>query len=218
MAQERQEKGMKRTMTALLLISMVLCQTGCGGSVQDVSHSLPDATTNITEPPITTEAVSSLAENSREANLAEEIVPFESYEAFSAMMQEKFPDKYLYQLPEDSGFRIDTVSLHDNAFYDINLSSESGQHASLEIVFETSFETVEDIQKSFGGINVDGNTFHIESPQFLFEHYASGAVAMYGLTGEKPTFFTLLDTRTDKPEDTGEQEAALVALYQALGL
>lgn len=205
----------------LLTVTLVLA-VGCSNAAEKPLDTLPaptgaesEATSELTIDDATPPEEESVV---KQANYAEIIVPYDSYDAFEEMMKKRFPDKFCYRLPEDSGLQIDKIELHDDAFYTFSFSGNNGEHAYMEVLMYSTFDSVEELQKAFGGVNADSNTFQIADPHFLFEHYSNNVVALIGLAGEQQCMFNLLNTAPDKPEDMAEQEQALVNLYQQLGL
>lgn len=144
-------------------------------------------------------------------------VTYDTYEEFAEMLQTQHPDYYLYQLPEDSGFRYDSIMMVDDAFYRMSFVSDAGETVYMEMACLSHYDSVEALRDYWGGsVKVEDNTFEIATPQYLFEHYAGGLVVLFGLTPEDNTFYTLMNVTENKPEDADAQEQALADFNRRL--
>lgn len=144
-------------------------------------------------------------------------VTYDTYEEFAEMLQTQHPDYYLYQLPEDSGFRYDSIMMVDDAFYRMHFVSDAGETVSMEMACLSHYDSVEALRDYWGGsVKVEENTFEVAAPQYLFEHDASDLVVLYGLTPEDNTFYTLMNLTENQPEDAASQEQALADFNRRL--
>lgn len=226
---------MKRHAQIFAGIAALLLLTGCGSAAElpPPEEEIPAAAqgdASAAEETAPTETAPT-EEETRRNMLDEEIdeehgyhvdampeeVAYDTYEEFAEMLQTQHPDYYLYQLPEDSGFRYDSVMMVDDAFYRMSFVSDAGETVSMEMTCLSHYDSVEALRDYWGGsVKVEENTFEIAAPQYLFEHYAGGLVVLYGLTPEDNTFYTLMNVTENKPEDADAQEQALADFNRRL--
>ncbi len=205
-------------MYKLMPLLAIMLMTGCNAAGNPAETTITAETTLITEDAPVTETTKFNTEGWN-YDPAEVIVPYDSYEEFADMMRERFPDAFLYQLPEGSDFQYEKISLHDDAFYHLTLSDGNGNRVFLEVLFLSTYDSIEDVQKHFGGTaQIEGSTFEVAAPDYLFEQYGDGVVTLMGLAGDERTLFTMMDISDETPDDPELKKERLTAFYESLGL
>ena len=189
---------MTKKLIFMLLIGMgIFGLTGC--ALQTAEQE------NILEIPVPETAIaerqqqSASEEVSETVSLTEEIFSddadgfalYEDYASFAEAFQKQHPDAYLYQIPEECGYKVRDIIAY-NSNYRIGFEDADGSLFFLEIDFPQTYPSIEAFYEEFKKyVIVEDNQFNIETDRYLFEDYASGEVAMYGITGEENIAFAL---------------------------
>ncbi len=190
---------MKKQFFALIILSAVL--TGCTSQAEAQNTVIAETLVQKqTEEVSVSESIVPTEEEQK--SYSGGLVTYEDYESFLEVFQKEEPEAYIYQIPEDCDYKILGILRSENT-YRINFEDTDGSIFFLEIDFNLTYPTAQAFYEDFKSYAIaEDNKFNIETDRYLFENYADGGVAMYGITGEGNTAFALVST--NKREDAHE--------------
>ncbi|MBE6875733.1 MAG: hypothetical protein E7496_03265 [Ruminococcus sp.] len=183
----------KKLRRIILLSGMSICYlTGCAQQTAEQKTVLETAVAETQEQSQTEEVTETVALASEVYfNSVDDFAMYQDYDSFAEAFQKQYPDAYLYQIPEECGYKVLDITAY-NTNYRIGFEDTDGSLFFLEIDFPQTYPSIEAFYDEFNrAVIVEDNHFNIETERYLFEDYASGEVAMYGITGEENIAFAL---------------------------
>ena len=157
----------------IILMSMSICYlTGCASTTAEqetITSEVPEQRTSEEVP----ETVSLTEEIFSDD--ADGFALYEDYASFAEAFQKQHPDAYLYQIPEECGYKVLDIVVCDSN-YRINFEdTEDNSGFFLEIDFVQSYPSIEAFCDEFNrSVITEDNQFNIETDHCLFEDYADG--------------------------------------------
>ena len=211
----------KKIMPIFLSGIALLELTGCSvkSKVQNSTSETTAPEIAVSEPIIQNQTEEVISENNTQPSEEYEYMDgfelYEDYASFLEVFQKEEPEAYFYQIPEDCEYKVRHIT-RCATNYAIHFEDTDGSCFMLEIDFPKTYPTIEAFYENFKSyIIVEDNKFNIETDRYLFEDYADGSVAMYGITGEKNIAFALVGGNADKNSDEHE---VLKERYENLNL
>ena len=198
---------MRKAIAYTLCISLLVF-SGCGNTEVSTSEISTSSETSTTAHTTTTDIF--------EFNPIT-YVDYDSYDEFMAAMAEEHPGITPYTLPQNITSDWTQSMRMDTSYYQYNLyDPENDRDIMIQVVFTEHYETIQEhLEEIRPYSSVEYETAAGDDHYAVVYYPEDNDYALYGLTGDDHTFYTLVIWNGDGNLDTKED---LISLREALQL